>query len=207
MAGEKILMVEGVDDYHVVLNLQGKHGIRVLDREEIRRHDGLESLMESLPVQLKASDGGVLGIVIDADQNFEARWQAVAHALSVAGYEEIPERPDRTGLILQPPQRTFLPKFGAWLMPDNTSRGILEDFLRFLVPEGDVLLPYAEQTLRNLPEQRFSDNDRPKALIHTWLAWQNEPGRPFGQAIAAQFLKHDVTEATIFVEWLKSLFL
>jgi hypothetical protein len=91
-------------------------------------------------------------------------------------------------------------------MPDNSSKGILEDFLRFLVPKGDVLLPYAEETVQGLPEKRFSENDRPKALIHTWLAWQGDPGRPFGQAITARFLQPDVKEAAVFVEWLKSLF-
>lgn len=206
MAGEKILLVEGVDDYHVVLHLQGNHGIRVVDRKDVRQLGGIEPLLESLPVQLKASDGGVLGVVIDADQDFAARWQAVRHCLTVAGYEGIPDAPDRQGVILAAPPATLLPRFGAWLMPDNSSKGILEDFLRFLVPKGDVLLPYAEKALQELPEQRFSKNDPPKALIHTWLAWQCEPGRPFGQAITARFLQPDVKEATVFVEWLKSLF-
>lgn len=206
MANKKILLVEGVDDYHVVLHLQSNHGIRVVDREDVRQLGGINPLLESLPVQLKASDGGVLGVMIDADQDFAARWQAVRHCLTVAGYEGVPGTPDRQGLILAPPPATLLPRFGAWLMPDNLSKGILEDFLRFLVPKGDILLPYAEKTLHGLPERRFSENDSPKALIHTWLAWQSEPGRPFGQAITARFLEPGVEEACVFVEWLKSLF-
>jgi len=206
MASGKILLVEGVDDFHVVLHLQSNHGIRVVDKKEIRQLGGIEPLLESLPVQLKATEGGALGVVVDSDRDFAARWQAISHCLSVAGYEEIPNTPDRQGVILAPPPATLLPRFGAWLMPDNSSKGILEDFLRFLVPEGDVLLPFAEKTLQGLPEGRFSENDRPKALIHTWLAWQSEPGRPFGQAITARFLQPDVKEAIVFVEWLKRLF-
>jgi hypothetical protein len=206
MSGKKLLLVEGVDDRHVVLNLQGSHGIRVVDREEVHDLGGIERLLESLPVQLKAADGGVLGIVVDADQDLAARWQAISHCLSTAGYGGIPEKPDSDGLILSPPSESLLPRFGAWLMPDNSTKGILEDFLRFLVPTEDVLLPLAEEALQALPEQRFSENDRPKALIHTWLAWQKEPGRPFGQAITARFLQPDAKEAYTFVEWLKHLF-
>jgi len=206
MPAERILLVEGVDDYHVILHLQAGHDLRIVDREEIRQTGGIQPLLESLPVQLKASDGGILGVVIDADQDFAARWQSLRACLASAGYEAIPESPICTGTILAPPPETLLPKFGAWLMPDNASRGILEDFLRFLVPEGDVMLPFAEETLRGLPEQRFSANDYPKALIHTWLAWQKEPCRPFGQAITARFLQSGVPEATVFMAWLSTLF-
>ncbi len=42
--------------------------------------------------------------------------------------------------------------------------------------------------------------------MHTWLAWQNKPGRPFGTAITARYLDADVPEATAFVAWLEKLF-
>ena len=48
--------------------------------------------------------------------------------------------------------------------------------------------------------------DEPKAVIHTWLAWQKEPGRPFGTAITARFLDPNVPEVDVLVAWLKRLF-
>jgi hypothetical protein len=52
----------------------------------------------------------------------------------------------------------------------------------------------------------FKQLDQPKALIHTWLAWQSEPGRPFGVAIKAGFLEHARPEADVLVGWLQRLF-
>ena len=48
--------------------------------------------------------------------------------------------------------------------------------------------------------------DEPKAVIHTWLAWQEEPGRPFGTAIKARFLDPSVPEVDVLTAWLKRLF-
>ncbi len=91
-------------------------------------------------------------------------------------------------------------------MPDNQLDGTLEDFLKLLVPEGDVLLPYAGQVLDNLPDTRFTSPHRPKALMHTWLAWQNEPGKPYGQAINAKYLNTDLPMAKTFANWLRRTF-
>jgi hypothetical protein len=48
--------------------------------------------------------------------------------------------------------------------------------------------------------------DHAKALIHTWLAWQKEPGQPMGQAITAKALQSDTAIAAKFVDWLNQLF-
>jgi hypothetical protein len=45
-----------------------------------------------------------------------------------------------------------------------------------------------------------------KALIHTWLAWQEEPGTPLGLAIKRQYFAGDAPLAAEFVNWLKRLF-
>jgi hypothetical protein len=51
------------------------------------------------------------------------------------------------------------------------------------------------------------DRDRTsKANIHTWLAWQEEPGKPMGQAITAKYLNPKSKQAELFVNWLRALF-
>lgn len=45
-----------------------------------------------------------------------------------------------------------------------------------------------------------------KAFIHTWLAWQESPGRPMGQAITAHCFEYNAPLANLFVEWLRNLF-
>lgn len=97
-------------------------------------------------------------------------------------------------------------------MPDNNLDGTLETFLRFLVPEDDKLLPHAKQILDELPnvepspEKRFKPIHRQKALMHTWLAWQQEPGKPYGQAITARYLDTSLPMAQTFVSWLRETF-
>ena len=45
-----------------------------------------------------------------------------------------------------------------------------------------------------------------KSHLHTWLAWQREPGRPFGTALTAQIFGHDSPETLAFLAWFRRLF-
>jgi hypothetical protein len=208
MANRRILLVEGVDDEHVMKHICGNHGIPHLD--EIKEHGGAPNLLESVPVRIKASEeGDIVGIVIDADTNMRARWQSIRDRITTMGYENAPEAPVPGGTIIDPPDGTLLPRLGIWVMPDNRTDGILEDFLRFLVPQPSVLLDHAENSVADIPEgeRRFRPReDEPKAVIHTWLAWQREPGKPFGTAITERFLDSNVAEARVIASWLRRLF-
>lgn len=205
MAGRKVLLVEGVDDEHVMKHICTNRGISHLD--EVKEHGNYKELLKAIPVQIKLSEeGDVVGIVIDADTDPFARWQSVRHRLVEVEYPDVPNAPDPNGTILNPPDGSFLPRAGIWIMPDNKMPGILEDFLDFLIPQSDALRAHARCSVDSLPEQRFSDNDRPKALIHTWLAWQEEPGRPYGTAITARFLDPDLPQADVLASWLEQLF-
>lgn len=208
MAGKKLLLVEGNDDFHVVLAIQGQRGIRVLDKREIIPHDGVDGLITAFPVHLKGSDIRVLGVVVDADTDVHGRWQSLRDRLIEAGYGQVPNDPNNQGTVIEPPAGTLLPRVGVWLMPDNTTTGILENFLSFLVPQGNELFEHAKNSISTIPQEqrRFSSLAEPKALIHTWLAWQEEPGRPLGQSITARFLNHDVPEVDLFVGWLQRLY-
>ena len=45
-----------------------------------------------------------------------------------------------------------------------------------------------------------------KAVLHTYLAWQDEPGKPVGQSITAEVLKPHTETAAQFAKWLTNLF-
>lgn len=45
----------------------------------------------------------------------------------------------------------------------------------------------------------YAIQDRSKAFIHTWLAWQKKPGIPMGQAITANVLNYDNAIAQNFI--------
>ncbi len=195
----RVLLVEGTDDKHSVLALAHYAELPGFD---IVEKGGINSLLESLPVQLKASDLDVLGIVVDADTDLLARWQSLHDKLSRAGYQ-VPDRPEANGTILR---QDDLPVVGVWLMPDNCIPGILEDFVAALIPGDDSLWPYAQESVTELPERRFPEVKIAKARIHTWLAWQEEPGKPLGQAITARYLNPGSGQAQRFIDWLRSLF-
>ncbi len=98
--------------------------------------------------------------------------------------------------------------FGAWIMPDNAAAGALEDFTASLVPPDDALWRRAGEAVDSIPEEhrRFPPVRRSKAHIHTWLAWQESPGSPMGQAITKGDLDANAPAAMEFVGWLRRLF-
>ena len=208
MANGKILLVEGADDEHVLKHICGNRDIPHLD--EVEKYGSVEKLIESIGVRLPLliEEGDVVGIVIDADTDISARWQSVRDRITNIGYKNVPDQPDPGGTILDPPAGTYLPRLGVWIMPNNQTSGILEDFLRFLVPQPNILFDHAKASVAAIPEgeRRFKLLDEPKAVIHTWLAWQKDPGLPFGTAITARFLDPNVPEVDVLAAWLKRLF-
>ena len=205
--GRDILLVEGNNDAHVMMHVCGNRGVPELD--DVRPHGDVESLLEAFPVQLKASqEGDVVGVVVDADERIDARWRSVHDIFVSAGYENVPEEPFPDGTILDAPWGTLLPRAGVWLMPDNRTNGILEDFLSFLVPLPSPLFEQVKKSVAAIPDsdRLFKPKAEPKAIIHTWLAWQKEPGMPLGAAISAKFLDANVTQVDVLVEWLTRLF-
>lgn len=202
----KLLLVEGRDDLHVVAHLCQRHR---LPNEAFTIHssEGLDRLIESLPTRLKGGPQSHLGVVMDADEDIQARWASVRAIVLRAGYADVPEAPDPRGTVLLPTDE-FQPRIGFWLMPDNRLPGMLEHFVQFLVPEGDRLREYARQVIDAMPaeERRFREVHRAKAEIHTWLAWQKQPGLPLGLAIKTRYLDAGCAEATRFVDWLGRLY-
>jgi len=93
-------------------------------------------------------------------------------------------------------------------MPDNTIPGMIEHFIGLLRPKNDVLWPLAEKVVQQVANTdcRFPTTQMAKARIHTWLAWQKEPGMPMGQAITARYLDADAPHALRLISWIRDLF-
>jgi len=100
-------------------------------------------------------------------------------------------------------------RLGVWIMPDNHSRGMLETFLGFIVHNPqNALWTYATTTADGAHQQgaSFRDVHRDKAHIHTWLAWQDPPGRTLGSALRDRCLDPNSPVCAGFVAWFKRLF-
>jgi hypothetical protein len=195
------LLVEGSDDKHLIGHLLAQHGVS-LTRDEIQECDGIETLLnEKLPVLLKSSYTSI-GIVVDADLDVQSRWQSIRDRLRQSGYE-VPTTPPPNGLIVTDRE----PAVGVWVMPDNVLPGILEDFVRRLVPPGDDLWPLVQRSVAAIPatSRRFTAAAERKAEIHTYLAWQEQPGTRMGSAITNKYFEVNTKLAITFVEWFTRL--
>jgi hypothetical protein len=215
MAGVTLL-VEGSDDEQFFVHLLRRHhvpfndrGLHLPDRISIVNGGGADHILESLPVRLRVlsseREPACLGVVLDADLDLEARWQSICARLVSIGYTSVPNAPDPDGTILK---QSDLPSVGFWLMPDNQLPGELEHFARLLIPPADVLWPRAEISVAEIPlKQRFfPSHDVMKATLHTWLAWQQEPGKPIGQALTKRFFDADAPQALRLIAWIQALF-
>ena len=199
--GRRVLWVEGPNDQHVMWNLCERHALPQVFKVQVA--DNVDELLKLLRSSPKASDLERFAAILDADLDLDKRWRQVQKALLAAGYRDVPEAPRPGGTIVRGPD---LPPAGIWLMPDNRLPGILEDFLAFLIPTGDATLPLVDGFLDGIPEpaRRFAAKDRPKARMHAWLAAQQQPGKPLGQAIQARYLDAEATAVAPFLSWLRA---
>lgn len=203
MADQGVLLVEGKDDEHVFYALLEHY--HVPEVFKIKNKEGITNLLGTLEVELLASDLTRLGIVIDADLDLGARWQQTTDILRNGGYVDIPAAPNRDGTIIEQPGR---PTVGLWIMPENTLPGMLEDFVSFLVPGNDYLWDRVYHCIEGIPktDRRFPAAHLIKAQIHTWLAWQEDPGTPLGLAITKRYLEANSPHAQQLMNWILRLF-
>jgi hypothetical protein len=218
-----ILHVEGKDDISVINALLSRHGI---DTERGKRHLSIQDmksdkqLLSVMPDAIKAATDKSVGFVVDIDIQLSQRWQAVTDRLSTIGVNA-PAICPPDGFVGRMPN--YPNEFGIWLMPDCVTDGqMLEHLIETLLPANDPLWQHAKHcTARTIelvdsanqviPDgqrkwRRFGDHERIKAEVHSWLAWQQEPGAPLGAAINDHILGHDSPQAIAFLQWTKRLF-
>ena len=196
---DRVLLVEGQDDKHVVLHLWERHQATL--PFSIENKGGIDPLLESIAPEIKAPGRRAVGILVDANDDIEARWEAIQNRLQRAGIES-PPSPSPDGTIIQ-----VNPRIGVWLMPDNSSVGELEDFVVQMIPEGDQVWPLSRRYIEEIPqeERKFSDGKILRAQLYAWLAAREDPRR-MGLAIRARDLKVDGALSQRFIAWLNNLF-
>ncbi len=202
------LLVEGSDDLHSIIHLMQRHGVNWNDSAArlpyVDDSKGIENVLSAITTSAKTHER--LGIVVDADLDCAGRWLEIRNRLQRCGLDS-PAEPALEGLILSGLETGW--RVGIWLMPNNRSSGILEDFLATLVPPADPCWKHAEDSTTKARELKapLAEKDHMKGAIHTWLAWQEVPGRAFGTAITQRVFDHDSDDALRFVAWFKRLFL
>lgn len=199
------MLVEGKDDFNVVW--------RIADISEIPQFliyptEGIDNLLDRIENQINFPGRRVLGIIVDADDAPNARWQAVSNRLSPLGIT-LPQNPDPAGTIIPAQSEDDLPRIGVWLWPDNLNPGELEDFIISLIPENDPVWPLSEKYIDNILAQqlnKFTPGKKSRAQVHAWLAAREDPRRRMGQAIEYGDLNPTAPSFVAFATWLTRLF-
>lgn len=210
---EKRLLVEGRDEQRLIPELIEQNGIdwgetREQSIVDIEEFNGIDNLLKPgvIEAELKASGLKHIGIIVDADEDLSARWQAVRNRCLKEFSSQLPETLPKGGLVIENESGLRL---GVWIMPDNLNKGMLETFLTYLVPDdGDVVY---QKVLKSVSEAKaigapYSKSHEDKARIHTWLAWQEPPGRQLHQAVIERILDARSERSKPFVEWFRKLY-
>lgn len=218
-----VLFVEGKDDCHALLHLLARNGV-VLDENKgpvLLKHKGSDSeVIATITTAVKSSGSHAVGFVMDSDDTVQKRWGQIRAKLmavdllpttpSIEWSDELPEDGFVTRSI------RYERKVGVWIMPNNrTDYGKIEDLLTTLVPESDKLYEIAKEAttkaleesgLRPANRKAIQKRDERKGQLHSWLAWQEEPGMSYGHALRRKYFEQNSEVALAFVNWFKRLY-
>lgn len=196
----RVLLVEGQNDKHVVWQLCNRCGVP-LDLRDILDRRGLDPLLRTVGAEIQAEGRQAVGILVDANDDLTNRWNAVRDRLRDVRIT-VPTHPDPAGTIIE-----GTPRVGIWLMPDNESSGELEDFVEQMIPAGDPVWPLSQRYIDGIPQanRKFAPPKTLRAQLYAWLAAREDP-RQMGLAIQARDLAVDGALCQGFVEWLMALF-
>jgi hypothetical protein len=207
----KQLLVEGQDDKFAIVGLM-EHHVEWPDRPHqppvfIDAVGSVSEILNTnyLRTKLKASDLEILGVLVDADDEPNARWNSF-RSICTPLFPDIPATLPSGGLVIQNDSGLRL---GFWMMPDCSMAGMLETFLKHLIPlSAEPLWKYSESSFDGACSLgapcRAVHFD--KARIHTWLAWQDPPGESLGRALTRRILDPTAPTAAAFVLWFKELY-
>ena len=197
---ERVLLVEGPDDKHVVRQLCRSQSV---PHFSIKVAGTVETLLSTVGAEILAPGRKCVGILIDADDDPRRRWEELVDLLSEEDIR-IPGHPNPLGTIVNTAEG---PPIGIWVMPDNGSSGELEDFVQKMIPAGDPVWPRSQRYVNHIPvqHQRFRPGKLLRAQMYAWLATREIPGR-MGAAIGAGDLNIDIEICKNFMEWLRRLF-
>lgn len=201
---DKVLLVEGDNDCHVVMSLCAAHTVpQTFGIHQCGSDTGVLKRLNALII--RPNPPQIIGVMLDADNpSITSRWDSIKSKLKHYSYS-FPKKPDADGTVIQ--ATLDKPKLGFWLMPNNQDSGMLEDFCAELAEP--LSLAFARECVEQAQSRgatTFKAVHRSKAIIHTYLAWHDEPGYPLGRSITTQTLRPHTEIAVKFTSWLTNLF-
>jgi hypothetical protein len=217
---ENILLVEGETDkslFSVICDvIKIDPIIKVAPPKELggmsNSKAGVFTIIPALLKQLPDGEIKRLAVIVDADHpenhgmGYRKTLAEFAGIVSDAGYRRIFPKGLRGGILFQ--HNDGLNDLGFWIMPDNQTDGAIEDWLKYCVDETD--LPLFQNACRAIETfakpQKFSQFNRVKAEIATWLAWQRIPGQGAHAACRAGLIDRNKDWFAGLTDWLSRVF-
>jgi len=210
---KNVLLVEGKQEVRTIPEIIEANGIHWGTSKNpvvyIIDNEGCSNLIDPdlITIELQVRGRSALGILLDADDTPFGRWESIKNACrKTKSIPDLPKELPEEGLICEAFNGV---KFGVWLMPDNRINGMLETFLACMIPdETEALWQFAQSSVKEATNQgaNFTEFQRDKANIYTWLAWQNPPGRQLHQAVMEKILDPTHPNAQKFVQWFRDLY-
>jgi len=216
----KLLLVEGDSDkllFNVVCDLAKLDPtVKVSAPGEIDKASnskgGVFTVLPTLLNQLPDGKVQRLAIVVDADHpendgmGYRRTLEQFERIVGAAGYRRIHPKGLRGGILFGHGDGLY--DLGLWIMPNNRDNGTCEDWIKLCLHETETTLyENARRAVGTLAKpQRFSDLDRVKAEIATWLAWQEVPGQGAHAACRAGLIDRNSGLFVGLNDWLSRVF-
>ena len=199
------LFVEGPDDLHAIGQLLLRRGFDRLAIPAFKESGSKKEVLRAIRVAVRAATGGV-GRLRSGRQR---------RSSGNLGVRKVPpqrcrcQNPDRDpGERIRGRIRGLRDPRGGVAHSRQSPNRSFGRLLADLIDEGDPLFPHAEDAAGRAKElgARFASTAAQKAVLHTWLAWQKEPGRPYGVAIKARYFGATGAAADRFLAWFERVF-
>lgn len=197
-----VMLVEGLSDSRFLWHIRNNLALTL--SFDIETKSGRSALIDGIYPELLPNVRRTVGVLVDADDDHEARWGEVSSRIAEGGIQT-PPTPDPAGTVInnEPP----LPRVGIWIMPDNQSPGELEDFVIDMIPDDDPVWPRSVNYINGIPrvERRFTDGKIDRSKLYAWLATRRNPPH-IGAAIGAGDFDLRTERCQRFVAWLERLY-
>lgn len=217
---DKILLVEGEADEGLFFAICRKAGLGVkvtvgkpskFGGEGSGKGNALQ-LLPTLIEQMRDGQISRLAMVVDADfkesdgLGFYDTLGKVTETLKEQNYKVSATLKARPGGYCFK-HSDGLPDFGLWIMPNNATDGLLEDFIKNSISASQkVLLKKAVDVVGKIKTPLFKPIHQSKADVATWMAWQKVPGQALHGVVGGDLVDFTSGEAKQLMDWLQGIY-
>ena len=218
MVNKSLLLVEGEFDQSFYKHFCRSHNldtkVTIFPPKQLgATFNTKQGAINHLPSLLQQLDDGQLNrlaMIVDADSasnggGFDLTLIQVKNQLIPFGFDPSPQKLQNGGLVFS--HSDGLADFGLWIMPNNHSDGILENWIAQSIASSEqTLFDKASSIVSKIQNPKFAEIRRSKAEIATWLAWQDRPGEGLYYAVTGNLLNSQGSHYVGLHQWLIRVF-